>query len=165
MLFIFINGTRYLGSHKVKSTTAGQAVACAPVMQRARVQSSVRTNFLGEVFWGFSSPVRQMSGSFRPPRSPNIIWPSLSSIIIHYGHQWPEMLTRSKTLNIHIHKVRICIIIIIIHIIVCLFPMPTHCTITFFGFCARRIDSVEYGLFSVHTLLGQTTLRVGRVSV
>ena len=50
---------------------------------------------------GFSSPVRQMSGSFRPPRSPNIIWPSVSSIIIHYGRQWPEMLTRPKTWNIH----------------------------------------------------------------
>ena len=49
----------------------------------------------------FSSPVRQMSGSFRPPRFPNIIWPSLSSFIIHYGRQWPEMLTRPKTLNVH----------------------------------------------------------------
>ena len=52
-------------------------------------------------FRGFSSPVRQMSGSFRSSRSPNIIWPSLSSsIIIHYGRQWPEMLTRPKTSNI-----------------------------------------------------------------
>ena len=56
--------------------------------------------------WGFfgvfpPSPVRQMSGSFMPPRSLNIIWPSLSSsIIIHYGHQWPEMLMHPKTLNI-----------------------------------------------------------------
>ena len=38
----------------------------------------------GQVSWvrffrGFSSPVRQMSGSFRPTRSPNIIWPSSSS--------------------------------------------------------------------------------------
>ena len=53
-------------------------------------------------FWGLSSPVRQMSGSFRPPRSPNIIWPSLSWwLIIHYGRQWPEMLTCPKTSNIH----------------------------------------------------------------
>ena len=53
-----------------------------------------RDKFLGEVFRGFSSPVRQMSGSFKPPRSPNIIWLSLSSpIIIHYRCQWPEMLT------------------------------------------------------------------------
>ena len=52
-------------------------------------------------FRGFSSPVRQMSGSFRPPRSPNIIWPSWSSILIHYGRQWPELLTRPKTWNIH----------------------------------------------------------------
>ena len=40
----------------------------------------------GQVSWvrffrGFSSPIRQMSGSFRPPRSPNIIWPSLSFIM------------------------------------------------------------------------------------
>ena len=40
-----------------------------------------------------------MSGSFRPPRSP--IWPSLSSILIHYGRQWTEMLTRPKTSNKH----------------------------------------------------------------
>ena len=62
----------------------------------------------GQVSWvrffrGFSSPVRQMSGSFRPPRPPNIILPSLSStLIIHYGRQWPEMLTRPKTLYIYI---------------------------------------------------------------
>ena len=35
----------------------------------------------GQVSWvrffrGFSSPVRQMSWNFRPPRSPSIIWPS-----------------------------------------------------------------------------------------
>ena len=42
-----------------------------------------------------------MLGDYSPPRSPNIIWPSLSSILIHYGHQWPEMLTRPKTSNIH----------------------------------------------------------------
>ena len=44
----------------------------------------------GQVSWvrffrGFSSPVRQMSGSFRPTRSPNIIWPSLLSLVIHSG--------------------------------------------------------------------------------
>ena len=41
----------------------------------------------GHVSWvrffrGFSSHVRQMSGNFRPPRSPNIIWPSQSSFHI-----------------------------------------------------------------------------------
>ena len=56
-----------------------QVVACALVTQRARVRSPVGTGFLGEVF---SSPVRQMSGNFRPPRSPNIIWPSSSSFHI-----------------------------------------------------------------------------------
>ena len=43
--------------------------------------------------------------------------------------------------------------------------MPTHCTIMRFGFRSRRIDGVKCGLFSNHTPLGQTTLRVGRVSV
>ena len=62
------------------STAVEQVVACALVTQRARVRSPVGTSFLDEVFFcGFSSPVRQMSGNFRPPRSPNIIWPSSSS--------------------------------------------------------------------------------------
>ena len=86
------------------STAVGQAGACAPVTHRARVRSPVGTSFLAAVFWGFSSPVRHMSGSFRPPRSPNIIWPSLSSIIIHYGRQWPEMFTRPKASNIQIRE-------------------------------------------------------------
>ena len=43
--------------------------------------------------------------------------------------------------------------------------MPTHCTITCFGFHARWIDGVQCGLFSNHAPLGQTTLRVGWVSV
>ena len=54
-------------------TAVEQVVACALVTQRAQVRSPVGTSFLGEVFQGFSSPVRQMLGSFRPPRSPNII--------------------------------------------------------------------------------------------
>ena len=36
-----------------KSTTMGQAEACAAVMQRAWVRSPVGTSFLGEVFSGF----------------------------------------------------------------------------------------------------------------
>ena len=83
----------------------GQVVACAPLTKRARVRSPVGTSFLGEFFRGFSSPVRQMSGSFRPPRSPNIIWPSLSSVILHYGSPWPEMLTRPKSSDIQIQMV------------------------------------------------------------
>ena len=39
--------------------------------------------------------------------------------------------------------------------------MPTHCTITCFGFHARWIDGVKCGLFSNHAPLGKTTLRVG----
>ena len=44
-------------------------------------------------------------------------------------------------------------------------PMPTHCTITCFRFHTRWIDGVKCGLFSNHAPLGQTTLRVGWVSV
>ena len=59
------------------STAEEQVVACAC---HAAGPSSIpgRDKFPG---WGFSSPVRQMSGSFRPLRSLNIIWPSLSSIL------------------------------------------------------------------------------------
>ena len=92
-------------------TAMRQAVACAPIMQRARVWSPVGTSYLGEVFRGFSSPVRQMSGSFRPQRSPNIIWPSLSSsLIFHYGRQWPEMLTCPKTSTIRTFMLLILLI-------------------------------------------------------
>ena len=77
----------------------GQVVACSPVTQRARVRSPVGTSFLGEVFSGFFLTYKTNFRKLRPPRSPNIIWPSLSSsIIIHYGRQWPEMLTRPKTI-------------------------------------------------------------------
>ena len=37
-------------------------------------------------------------------------------------------------------------------------PLPTHCTITCFGFHARWIDVVKCGLFSNHALLGQTNV-------
>ena len=66
----------------LESTAVEHVVACALVTQRARVRSPVGTGFLGEVFRGFSSPARQMSGNFRPPMSPNIIWPSSSSFHI-----------------------------------------------------------------------------------
>ena len=52
----------------------------------------------------------------------------------------------------------------IVCVCVCV-PMPTHCTITRFGFHARWIDDVKCGLFSNHAPLGQTTLRVGGISV
>ena len=57
----------------------------------------VGTSFLGEVFSGFFLTCKPMSGSFRPPWFPNILWPSYSSKLIHYGRQWPQMLTRPKT--------------------------------------------------------------------
>ena len=48
----------------------------------------------GQVSWvwffrGFSSPVRQISESFRPSRSPNIIWLSSISFHIHlFSNEW-----------------------------------------------------------------------------
>ena len=38
--------------------------------------------------------------------------------------------------------------------------MPTHCTITCFGFRTRRIDGIECGLFSIHAPLGQRRVSV-----
>ena len=43
--------------------------------------------------------------------------------------------------------------------------MPTRSIITCFRFHSRRIDGVKFGLFLNHAPLGDTTLRVGRVSV
>ena len=42
-----------------------------------------------------------------------------------------------------------------VYVCVCV-PIPTHCTITRFGFHARWIYGVECGLFSNHAPLGQT---------
>ena len=36
-----------------------------------------------------------------------------------------------------------------VYVCVCV-PMPTHCTITCFGFHTRQIDGIECGLFSIH---------------
>ena len=90
IIFILYNNTsRYLGeyngnciefSHKF-STSVGQAVACAALTQRARIRFPVGISFLGEVFRGFSSPVRQMSESFRPPWFPEY---HLAIIITHH---------------------------------------------------------------------------------
>ena len=81
----------------VRCGTSGSMRAC-----HAAGPGSIpgRDKFPGWGFFGGFSPVRQMSGSFRPQGPPNIIWPSLSSIIIHYGRQWPEMLTCPQTSNI-----------------------------------------------------------------
>ena len=69
---------------KKYTTAVEQAVAWEPVTQRVRVQSPVGTGFLGEFFRGFSSPVKQMSGNFRPTRSPNILCPPQSSFNIRF---------------------------------------------------------------------------------
>ena len=52
-------------------------------------------------FLGFSSPVKQMSGRFWPQGLRISLSSSSSPIIIHCGRQWPKMLTRSKTTNVH----------------------------------------------------------------
>ena len=65
---------------RIKSTAVEQAIACALVTQRARVQSPVGASFLGEVFSGFF--LTSKMNVRKPTRSLNIIWPSLSSLII-----------------------------------------------------------------------------------
>ena len=72
----------YISGYLKVYTAVEQVVACALVTQRARVRSQVGTGFLVEVFSGFFLTCKQMSGNFRPPRSPNIIWPSSSSFHI-----------------------------------------------------------------------------------
>ena len=96
----------------------------------------------------------------RPHSTPSIrLARNLKHIIVQWvgigTHTVWEILYISKTLMFERPKFGY----------VCLFPVPTHCTITRFGFHARCIDGVRYGLFSNHGPLGQTTLRVGWVSV
>ena len=51
----------------------------------------------------------------------------------------------------------LCVYVVCVCVLCVCFPMPTHCTITCFGFRARRMDGVECGLFSIHAPLGQIT--------
>ena len=60
----------------------GLAVACVSVTQRARVLSPVGTSFLDEIFPGFFLTCKTNVGKLHAPRSPNIICPSSSTIII-----------------------------------------------------------------------------------
>ena len=91
----------------MKSAAVEQVVACASVTQRAGVRSPVGTSFLREVFRGFSSPVRRMSGSFRPIRSPNIIWLSSSSSII-ISLRAPMRCRRALKPQIYIPGMNMC---------------------------------------------------------
>ena len=54
----------------------------------ARVRFPVGTGFLREFFWGFSSPVRQMSGNFRPTMVPEYHLDAI--IIISYSLCWHD---------------------------------------------------------------------------
>ena len=76
-----------------------QAVACASVMQRARVRSPVATIFSG---WGFFrcffSPVRQMPGSFKPELAKNVTsqYPPLSVPLHDCGRHGPLRRARGN---------------------------------------------------------------------
>ena len=77
------------------------------------------------------------------------------------------MVRVSAMTQIFLSKIIIYVYLYFRNSYVCLFvrsfvPMPTHCTITRFGFRARRIDGVECGVFSNHAPLGQTTLRMDK---
>ena len=74
-------------------------------------------------------------------------------------------MTFSPGRNLSVKFPRILIKLKVVFVFNVCVPMPTHCTITCFGFRARRIVGVECGLFSIHAPLGQATLRVGRISV
>ena len=70
------------------STAVAQAVACAPVKQRARVRFPVGTGFLGEIFFGVFPHLQVMSGNFGPTRSPEYHLAAI--IIIPYSPYWYE---------------------------------------------------------------------------
>ena len=81
----------------------------------------------------------------RPTPFPSAHWRPLQQYI------WPSLLIHPSYMTIPLELSilnSVCVI------------MPTHCTITRFGFRARRIDGVECGIFPNHAPLGQTTLRV-----
>ena len=87
-----------------------------------------------------------------------VVRPPLTTGVLNYSiglPPYPQVF--------HIVKVCVCVCVCVC-VYVCV-PMPTHCTITRFGFRAGRIDGVECGLFSNHAPLGQTILRVGRASI
>ena len=75
-------------------TALEQVVACAPVTQRARVRSLVGTSFLGEVFSRFFLTYTTNIREFYAPWFPEY---HLAIKIIHYGRQWPLILTCPKT--------------------------------------------------------------------
>ena len=86
--------------HEYTDHNCGRGVKSLPLGPRSSQFSRLK------FFRGFFSTVRQMSGKVRSQPSPNIIWPSLSSILIHYGRQWHEMLTRPKTSNKQTNKTK-----------------------------------------------------------
>ena len=99
-IYIYIHTYIYIYTYKVHRCGPGGSMRACHAAGPGSIPG--RDNFPGWGFFGFFSPLRQMSGSFRTPRSPNIIWPSLSSsIIINYGRQLHEMWTPPKITNIH----------------------------------------------------------------
>ena len=75
--------------NELVSTAVGQAAACAPDMQWARVRSPVRTGFLGEVFSGFFLTCKTNVGKLKAPKVPEY---HLAIIIIITHHSlWAPM--------------------------------------------------------------------------
>ena len=92
-----------------------------------------------EVLWG------QIRISVRP------CWRSTSNFLWHCEHHFNYSYDKNNDQMLPTSYIKLCVCV----------PMPTHCTITCFGFHARWIDGVKCGLFLNHAPLGQTTLRVG----
>ena len=106
---------------------------------------------------------------YRAYRLFKIPWDDLINKLFRWGIEWQHLQKHSavqrndgayKCINssCQTRKVEITV-----SVCVCV-PMPTHCTITCFGFHARWIDAIKCGLFFNHAPLGQTTLCVGWVS-
>ena len=77
----------------------GQAAARAPVTQRVRVRSPIGTVSWVRFFRGFSSPVRQMSGSFSPPKFPEYHL-AIIIIIAHHSLRAPMTWDVDAPLNL-----------------------------------------------------------------
>ena len=83
------------------------------------------------------------------------------TIYSHYYLFWPQykLLIMKSILKITIYVLKL------LQKNVCVLQGQPTAILRASGSAARRIDGVECGLFSTHAPLGQTTLRVGRVSV
>ena len=72
------------------STAVGQAVACAPFTQRARVRSPIGTDFLGEDFSGFFLTCKTNARNLKAHKVPEYHLASI--IIISYSPCWNDLV-------------------------------------------------------------------------